>query len=102
MADEAVESGHEGLSADALTPTRPWPGLASFTEADQYFFRGRENEAEELARLVRREVLTVLFGRSGLGKTSLLNAGLFPRLRENLHVPVMIRLAHGAALPLRD
>jgi histidinol-phosphate/aromatic aminotransferase/cobyric acid decarboxylase-like protein len=32
----------------------------------------------------------------------LLNAGLFPRLRENLHVPVMIRLAHGAALSLRD
>ncbi|MFM0017958.1 WD40 repeat domain-containing protein [Paraburkholderia azotifigens] len=102
MADDAVEPGDEKLSTDALTPSRPWPGLASFTEADQYFFRGRENEGEELARLVRREVLTVLFGRSGLGKTSLLNAGLFPRLRENLHVPVMIRLAHGAALPLRD
>ncbi|WP_224099486.1 WD40 repeat domain-containing protein [Paraburkholderia caribensis] len=102
MADDALDSRHEALSADALTPSRPWPGLASFTEADQYFFRGRESEAEELARLVRREVLTVLFGRSGLGKTSLLNAGLFPRLRENLHLPVMIRLAHGAALPLRD
>ena len=36
--------------------------------------------------------LTVLFGKSGLGKTSLLKAGLFPRLREKHFLPVYVRL----------
>ena len=35
----------------------------------------------ELLRLIKREPLTVLFGQSGLGKSSLLQAGVFPRLR---------------------
>ncbi len=88
--------------AARLSPAHPWPGLASFAEADRAFFRGRERESDELARLVRREALTILFGRSGLGKTSLIGAGLFPRLREDLHLPVLIRLAHGAAVPMRE
>jgi WD40 repeat protein len=91
-----------GSQSERLNPSRPWPGLASFVEADRQFFRGRNLEADELARLVRREPLTVVFGRSGLGKTSLLGAGLFPRLREDLHLPVLIRLAHGAEVPLRE
>ena len=65
----------------SLDAENPWPGLMPFTEATQAFFHGREAEAAELLRRVRRERLTILFGQSGLGKTSLLCAGLFPRLR---------------------
>ena len=79
-----------------LDAQNPWPGLAAFTEGDHGFFRGREREADELARLVRRERLTVLFGRSGLGKSSLLGAGLFPRLRQDLHLPVYLRVGYAA------
>ena len=70
----------------------PWPGLASFREQDECFFKGREPDIEELLSLVERERLTVLFGISGLGKSSLLQAGLFPRLRLNNVLPVYIRL----------
>src|SRR5215472_9295511 len=63
-----------------------------FTEATQAFFHGRDAEAAELLRRVRRERLTILFGQSGLGKTSLLCAGLFPRLRAADLLPVYIRL----------
>ncbi|MBL8329938.1 MAG: WD40 repeat domain-containing protein [Rubrivivax sp.] len=80
----------------------PWPGLASFTEADRAFFRGREAEADELARMVRRERLTVLLGRSGLGKSSLLSAGLFPRLRGDGLLPVPVRIGYGASLSPRQ
>jgi WD40 repeat protein len=75
----------------------PWPGLPSFREQDQEFFFGREAETEALRRIVMRESTraTVLFGRSGLGKTSLLQAGLFPRLRRQEVLPVAIRLAYG-------
>ena len=82
----------------AADPTRgldsenPWPGLMPFTEATQAFFHGRDAEAAELLRRVRPERLTILFGQSGLGKTSLLCAGLFPRLRTADLLPVYIRL----------
>src|SRR6516165_12378470 len=57
----------------------PWLGLASFTEEQSGYFFGRDGEIAELFRLLKRETLTVLFGQSGLGKTSLLQAGLFPQ-----------------------
>jgi hypothetical protein len=63
-----------------------------FTEATQAYFHGRDAEAAELLRRVRRERLTILFGQSGLGKTSLLSAGLFPRLRASDFLPVYVRL----------
>ena len=87
----------------SLDRDNPWPGLAPFDEHDRTFFHGRDAEAAELLRLVRREPLTVLFGRSGLGKTSLLKAGLFPVLRDEDLLPVYVRLDHaGAAPPLAE
>jgi hypothetical protein len=77
----------------------PFLGLASFEEEHSLWFHGRGDEREELIRLVRRDLLTVLFGLSGLGKTSLLNAGLFPWLRENRFLPIRIRLAYGPDAP---
>ncbi|MEO5997041.1 MAG: hypothetical protein ABIN89_09880 [Chitinophagaceae bacterium] len=82
------------ISSDSNTVNaeNPWPGLLSYREADQDFFYGRENESAELLRLVMREPLTVFFGLSGLGKSSLLQAGLFPRLRLQNALPIYIRL----------
>jgi tetratricopeptide (TPR) repeat protein len=86
------------MSELAENPTRsldaenPWPGLMAFTEATRDYFHGRDAEAAELLRRVRRERLTILFGQSGLGKTSLLSAGLFPRLRAADFLPVYRRL----------
>jgi tetratricopeptide (TPR) repeat protein len=76
----------------SLDRDNPWPGLMPFTEAAQEFFHGREDAVAELARRVRRALLTVLFGKSGLGKTSLLNAGLFPLLRASDFLPIYLRL----------
>jgi hypothetical protein len=78
---------------------RPWPGLLPFTEDARMFFHGREAETDDLFRLIEREALTVLFGQSGLGKSSLLNAGVFPRLRRAGYLPVYLRLSFDAAAP---
>lgn len=75
-----------------LDPDNPWPGLESFEEEARDYFHGREAETEELLRRVADAPLTVLFGKSGLGKTSLLKAGLFPKLREKHFLPVHVRL----------
>ncbi|MCR9246284.1 MAG: hypothetical protein NXI31_14730 [bacterium] len=77
----------------------PWPGLASFTEQDSAFFNGRETETDQLYALTSRSRLTTLFGVSGLGKTSLLLAGVFPRLREQAILPVLIRLDYSEDEP---
>ena len=77
----------------------PWLGLVSFTEDTRGFFHGREEEAAELGRRVQRKLLTVLFGQSGLGKTSILQAGLVPRLRPEGYCPVYVRLDYNPHSP---
>src|SRR5579872_5140465 len=77
----------------------PWLGLASFTEETRRYFFGREEEVAELARRVQRKLLTVLFGQSGLGKTSILRAGLVPRLRAQGYCPVYVRIDYARSAP---
>ena len=79
---------------------RPWLGLDSFSEHTRGFFRGRDEEVGELARRVQRKLLTVLFGQSGLGKTSVLRAGIVPRLRGEGYCPVYVRIDYGPEAPL--
>src|SRR5882672_11733919 len=79
----------------AAPPANPWVGLASYTEQERNLFFGRDREKTELLRLIERESLTVLFGRSGLGKTSLLRAGVIPALRETAYFPVILRLDYS-------
>ena len=77
----------------------PWLGLASFTEETRSYFFGRDEEVAELARRVQRKLLTILFGKSGLGKTSILRAGLVPRLREHGFCPVYVRIDYSRDTP---
>ena len=80
-------------------PNHPWLGLSSYTEETRAYFHGRDGEAAELARRVQRKLLTVLFGQSGLGKTSLLRAGLVPRLRGEGFCPVYVRVDYSPESP---
>lgn len=85
-----------GLDAD-----NPWPGLAAYDESARGYFKGRDAEAAELLRLVQQTAQTALYGKSGLGKSSLLQAGLFPLLRQAHFLPVLLRLdvSAGALRP---
>src|SRR6185312_9365004 len=79
------------MTAMQLDGENPWPGLESFEENASAFFFGRDREALSLLRHVLDAPVTVLYGRSGLGKTSLLQAGLFPLLRDRHFLPVDVR-----------
>ena len=87
------------INTSLIDADHPWPGLLPFTEDAKAFFHGRESETTELTRLIEREPLTVLFGQSGLGKSSLLNAGVFPRLRRAGYLPLYLRLNLDANAP---
>ncbi|MEZ4852220.1 MAG: hypothetical protein R3B93_27150 [Bacteroidia bacterium] len=62
------------------TPRYRYPGAQPFTKDDRVVFFGRKRDTDRLTELIRLEQLTVLYGKSGLGKSSLLNAGVLPRL----------------------
>lgn len=76
-----------------------WPGLSSYTEKEASLFFGRDAEIEKLYTLAVNSPLCTLYGPSGTGKSSLLQAGVFPRFREDGYLPVLIRLDHSPAAP---
>jgi WD40 repeat protein len=72
-------------------PESPYKGLAAFedSELDALLFFGREREVAAVASNVLASRLTVLYGPSGVGKSSLLGAGVARRLRELSGAPVV-------------
>src|SRR5689334_13129637 len=97
----ASANAAEAAPAQATTVDdgNPWIGLASFTEETRGYFYGREEEVAELARRVQRKLLTILFGQSGLGKTSILRAGIVPKLRPEGYCPVYVRIDYARESP---
>jgi hypothetical protein len=74
-----------------------YPGIQPFTEEQKAIFFGRDDDRDRLMSLILLEKLTVLFGKSGYGKSSLLNAGIAPDLEKEsrrgkrTYIPVFIR-----------
>jgi WD40 repeat protein len=73
-------------------PDSPYKGLAAYedSEVDALLFFGREREQAAVAANVLANRLTVLFGPSGVGKSSLLRAGVARRLRDLSGAPVVV------------
>ena len=73
----------------------PWMGLEAFgfEHSDRFF--GRDREIRNLSLTVQRNLLTLLFSKSGMGKTSLLRAGLCADLDRQGLVPIYIRLNYS-------
>src|SRR3954447_8507825 len=68
-------------SAPGELPQSPYPGLSPYDEGDSALFFGRRAECELVVANLLTSRLTVLYGPSGVGKSSLLRAGVIPRLR---------------------
>ena len=84
-------AGLDPADSFAWDPTRsPYPGLESFTGDDAAVFFGRDHEIARLMELLQPTLqrgagrFVAVVGPSGSGKSSLLRAGLLPRL-ERLH-----------------
>ncbi len=87
---------------DAVDDRRqPYMFLDYFKEADSDLFFGRDGEGAELERLVLAKRVTLVLGASGVGKTSLLNAGVIPRLRAGGARVAGARVFESPALELK-
>jgi len=60
----------------------PYRGLSAFREQDAPFFFGREAFTDRLVEAVQRQAMVAVVGSSGSGKSSVVFAGLLPRLRR--------------------
>lgn len=63
-------------------PTTPYKGLMPYTQEDAPFFFGREAEREIIIANLMASRLTVFYGPSGVGKSSVLRAGVAYHLRQ--------------------
>jgi WD40 repeat protein len=73
-------------------PSSPYKGLAAFEDSavDALFFFGRDRDSQIVAANLIASRLTVLFGPAGVGKTSVLRAGVAHRLRQETGADVRI------------
>ena len=81
-ADELAAVVAEGVSTPPDPARSPYPGLASFAPEESDLFFGREETIERCLELFRTQHFVAVVGASGSGKTSLVLAGLAPRLTE--------------------
>jgi WD40 repeat protein len=69
--------------SERAVPPPPYIGLVPFTEKDAPFFFGRESERKIISANLLTRRLTVLYGPSGVGKSSLINAGVVYHLHQH-------------------
>src|ERR671938_1864172 len=62
--------------------TSPYKGLMPYSEEDAPFFFGREAEQEIITANLMASRLTLLYGASGVGKSSVLRAGAAHNIRQ--------------------
>lgn len=68
----------------------PYVGLQPYSEADKDYFFGRERDSRIITSNLYAASLTVLYGPSGVGKSSILRAGVVPRLQSLPRTTVVI------------
>ncbi len=80
-----TETGPLAPSQDASdrdVPECPYVGLVPFDEKDAAYFFGRERESDLIVANLTASRLTLLYAPSGVGKSSVLRAGVLPRLHH--------------------
>jgi hypothetical protein len=71
-------------------PKCPYVGLEPYEEKYRDFFFGRERDQRIISSNLQAARLTILYGESGVGKSSILMAGVAPRLRAERRTAVVV------------
>jgi WD40 repeat protein len=90
-----VTEAAEVVQAEWALAKTPFVGLVPYGEDDADFFFGRDEEKQIVTGNLRASRLTILYGPSGVGKTSLLRAGVVHDLREQVDENTARRLDRG-------
>lgn len=74
------------------TMHNPWKGLDFYKESEILY--GRDIEIDLLYDYICHNTQVILYGRSGIGKSSIINAGIFPKVRLDGRIPISLKLSH--------
>ena len=95
---QSVAEGLRGLLAPSeralTTEENPFRGLFPFDEQHAHLFHGRDDEIAAFVERLRTQPLLPVVGASGAGKTSFVQAGVIPRLREKGPL-ILLRIRPG-------
>lgn len=81
------------------SPSYRYPGAIPFSTDQRNLFFGRDQDIQELMELIEHDPIVVLYGKSGLGKSSLINAGIIPALEQpGTRQPIVIRFGAWSEL----
>ena len=92
----------ESLPPGQSLPDHPYKFLDYFEEKDSVIFFGRKPETRDLCADVAAHRLTVLYAKSGTGKTSLIRAGIIPRLKQEGYLTVYVRILQNPLIDLKQ
>jgi hypothetical protein len=83
---------------------RRYPGAQPFSDdpISRSVFFGRDVESSNLTDQILANRLVVVYAKSGIGKTSLLQAGTAQPLRDEGHLPLFVRVNNMELAPLRS
>jgi hypothetical protein len=83
---DVTQNRNRSVSTVAAASPRPnpFPGLRPFREDEEHLFFGRENQVDAMVDKLAETRFLAVVGTSGSGKSSLVNCGLRPALRQGL------------------
>ncbi|WP_353815549.1 nSTAND1 domain-containing NTPase [Agromyces sp. SYSU T00266] len=102
--DPALEpdAAPAGERPSGVDETCPYRGLAAYDVDDAALFFGRDRDVGAILARVRPRAVVTIVGPSGSGKSSVLRAGVVPRLREIGRQVVVITPDESGLAELRD
>jgi hypothetical protein len=81
----------------------PYIGFRTYLESDSTKFVGRADDIDNIYSRIVKNDITILYANSGIGKSSVINAGLCPKLKSNRYFPIYIRCGkHFSTTSLDD
>ena len=90
------------LATHALPiPESPYPGIEPFRFMDQQIFAARNDEIWDLQSSITIYRAVLIYGDSGTGKSSLINAGLIPKILDEDYVPDRLRVQPRAGKEIK-
>jgi hypothetical protein len=88
MTSSATLKAATTIREETTMPNNPFPGLRPFKQKETHLFFGREGQSKELLKRLQDSRFLALVGVSGSGKSSLIRAGLLPKLDGGLMAAV--------------